>query len=61
MSREEAVKVIKTEMKCVKAANICGRECGECKLVLPDIDILTAYDMAIQALQYLIYVEDDRK
>jgi len=59
MTNIEAVEVIKTEKKCV-LRNIrgCDRDCAKCDLVLPDEDILTAYDMAIKALNE---EEDDRK
>lgn len=52
MTTERAIKVIQTEKKCV-LRNIrgCDRECGKCDLVLPDDEILTAYDMAIELLK----------
>lgn len=52
MTAERAIKVIQTEKKCV-LRNIrgCDRECGKCDLVLPDDEILTAYDMAIELLK----------
>ena len=52
MSRDRAIFVIQNEKKCV-LRNIrgCDRECGKCDLVLPDDDILMAYDMAIEALE----------
>lgn len=72
MTNEEAIEVIKTEKKCV-LRNIkgCDRQCAKCDLVLPEDDILLAYDMAIRALSrfYMVPVEkttsldeeDDRK
>lgn len=59
MTEKEAIDVIKTEKKCV-LRNIrgCDRDCAKCDLVLPDEDILTAYDMAIKVLNE---EEDDRK
>lgn len=50
MTNERAVEIIQTEKKCVARANICDRDCANCDLVLPEEDILTAYDMAIKAL-----------
>lgn len=50
MTNERAIEVIQTEKKCVARANICDRNCAKCYLVLPEEDILTAYDMAIKAL-----------
>ena len=52
MTNERAIEILRTEKKCV-LRNIrgCDRECGHCDLVLPDEDILTAYDTAIKALE----------
>ena len=50
MTNERAIEIIQTEKKCVARANICDRDCANCHLVLPEEDILTAYDMAIKAL-----------
>lgn len=52
MNVERAIKVIQTEKKCV-LRNIrgCDRECDKCDLVLPEEEILTAYEMAIEALK----------
>lgn len=57
MTKERAIEIIQTEKKCVARANICDRDCANCHLVLPEEDILTAYDMAINALEG----EDDGK
>lgn len=58
MTNERVIEVLRTEKKCV-LRNIrgCDRECGKCDLVLPDEEILTAYDMAIRIIQG----EDDGK
>lgn len=52
MTNERAIEVLRTEKKCV-LRNIrgCDRECEHCDLVLPDEDILTAYETAIKALE----------
>ncbi len=57
MTNERAIEVLRTEKKCV-LRNIrgCDRKCEECDLCLPDEDVLTAYDLAIKALE-----GDDRK
>lgn len=71
MTEKEAIEVIKTEKKCV-LRNIrgCDRDCAKCDLVLPDEEILTAYDMAIRSLSHHVVPfgkvtslddEDDRK
>lgn len=71
MTNEKAIEVIKTERRCV-LRNIrgCDRDCAKCDLVLPDEEILTAYDMAIRSLSHHVVPfgkvtsldeEDDRK
>lgn len=51
MTNERAIEVIQNEKKCV-LRNIrgCDRQCDKCNLVLPDEEVLTAYDMAMEAL-----------
>lgn len=71
MTEKEAIEVIKTEKKCVlRNMRGCNRDCAHCDLVLPEDDILLAYDMAIRALGSRIVPventvsideEDDRK
>jgi hypothetical protein len=58
MSNERVIEVLMNGKKCV-LRNIrgCDRECGKCDLVLPDEEILTAYDAAIRIIQG----EDDGK
>ena len=46
----QAINVINNEVKCVKHAPYCDRNCGVCDLRLNDKDILDAYDLAIIAL-----------
>lgn len=59
MTNERAIEIIQTEKKCVARANICDRDCANCHLVLPEEEILAAYDMAILALSrfYMIPME----
>ena len=71
MTNERAIEVINTEKKCVlRNMRGCTRDCAHCDLVLPEDDILFAYDMAIRALGSRIVPventvsldeEDDRK
>ena len=58
MTNERVIEVLKNEKKCV-LRNIrgCDRDCGKCDLVLPEEEILTAYDAAIRVLEG----EDDGK
>lgn len=53
MTREEAAGVIKFEKACVLRQDTprCNRDCKKCDLLLPTEDVLTAYDMAIKALE----------
>ena len=50
MTKEKAIEIIQTEKKCVARANICDRDCANCYLVLPEEEILAAYDMAIDSI-----------
>ena len=54
MTYDRAIEVILNEMECVKNANTCDRNCGNCNLVLPDIDILQAYNVSIEAIKKLM-------
>ena len=57
MTREEAIDIIKTERECVCRQGITGEccrdylGCGACDLVQEDVDIVEAYDMAIEVLK----------
>ena len=53
--REQAIAILENEKKCVNRANkndYCNRDCYNCELVKTDTEILTAFDMAIKALEY---------
>ena len=51
MTREEAIKIIQNEYKCVDRECDIERSCGKCPYMIPTKEpILQAYDMAIQAL-----------
>jgi len=54
MTKERAIEIIQTEKKCVARANICDRDCANCHLVLPEEEILAAYDIAIRSLSHHI-------
>ena len=53
MTRKEVAGVIKFEKACVLRQDTpqCHRDCKKCDLLLPTEDVLTAYDMAIKALE----------
>lgn len=50
MTAVRAIEILQNEKACVQKANICGRNCAECDLVLPDTEIIEAYNMAIEEL-----------
>ena len=50
MTREKAINVLKNEIRCVKSTSCLREECLNCTLTLPEHDILTALNMAIEAL-----------
>ena len=51
MTPREAISIIRNEELCVKTADACGRDCGNCPLVLPEHSILEAYETAVEALE----------
>lgn len=53
MTNEEAVKIIKTELECIKRndGTDCDRNCADCDLVMEDTDIKEALGMAIKLLR----------
>jgi len=54
MTIDEAIAIIENEKKCVNRANkndYCNRDSYNCELIKTDIEILTALDMAINALE----------
>lgn len=52
VTKYEAIDILKNEIACVKGNDgKCDRDCFHCDLVLPEEEILEAYDMAINALE----------
>ena len=52
MTREEAIKIIQKEYKCVNRDCDIERSCGKCEYMMPTKEpILEAYKMAISALE----------
>lgn len=53
MTPKEAIECLKNEKLCILIAdkNECTRECSKCDLVMETDTLLTAYDMAIEALE----------
>ena len=53
MTVKRVIEILNNEIECVKSANVCLRDCGNCYLVLPEDDILEAYQLAINILSQL--------
>lgn len=51
MTIDEAIELMRNEKACVLIAGICDRDCSKCELVRKTEDLLSAYDMAIKALE----------
>ena len=52
MTSDRAIFVLETEKKCfLRNFRGCDRNCEICDLFLPDDDILTAFNMAIESLK----------
>ena len=51
MTVQRAIEVLKAEIKCIKNPHCPRQECYNCYLVMPEQDVLQAFDMAIQALE----------
>ena len=52
MTKDEAIKIIKTEMECVSRPDCDRLACAYCDLAMREEDVLTAYQMAIEALEH---------
>lgn len=50
MTTEHAIDVLKNEERCIANSCRCDRQCQNCELVLPDNEILEAYELAIRSL-----------
>lgn len=53
MTPKEAIECLKNEKLCILITdkNECTRECSKCDLVMETDTLLTAYDMAIEAIE----------
>ncbi|MBR4683180.1 MAG: hypothetical protein IKP06_07810 [Elusimicrobiaceae bacterium] len=56
MTVDDVINVIEHEKECVNR-NIrgCNRDCAKCDLVLPDADIIAAYNYVLSVLRGLKY------
>ena len=57
MTKERVIEVLETERACVQRQSgpgiVCDRNCASCDLLLPEEDVLAAYDAAISAVKDL--------
>lgn len=51
MTTDEAIALMRTEKACILKADVCDRDCSKCELVRKTEDLLSAYDLAIRALE----------
>ena len=51
MTENEAKEYMENEVKCIKKASHCDRDCLNCELVKEEEPLIESYDMAIQALE----------
>ena len=51
MTNNEAIKILRNEIKCVMRHDCNRSECSACDLVMNEEDILEAYEVAIDALR----------
>ena len=56
MTIERSIELLKIERECVKRANMCGRDCTNCKLVQDDKELISMYNFVIKYLE----LEEDR-
>ena len=48
---DKAIELMENEKTCIIKADTCDRNCAKCELLRDTKDLLSAYDMAIQALK----------
>lgn len=55
MDLEKVIKILENEKACVvrNVRSECDRNCAKCDLVLPDADIINAYNYALELLTFL--------
>lgn len=51
MTIEKAIALMKNEKACIVKSDTCDRNCAKCELVRKTENLLSAYDMAIKALE----------
>ncbi len=61
MTVDEVIELMENEKACILKANTCDRDCAKCKLLRETEDLLSAYDMAIQALSKTVSRTEAKK
>lgn len=61
MTIDEAIELMRNEKACALKADICNRDCSKCELVRKTEDLLSAYDMAIKALEQTRWIPVSKK
>lgn len=51
MLYREMIEILENELKCMKAAETCNRECQYCQLVRDSDDVIEAHEMALNYLK----------
>lgn len=51
MDRDKVIEVLENEITCVKLADTCNRDCGECPIVREDTEIISALQYAIDTVK----------
>lgn len=51
MNNTKIINILENELKCIKRANYCNRECTNCELVLEDTELIEAYVNAIRIIR----------
>lgn len=51
----ECIKAMETEVKCVKQADACDRDCAKCPLVMDTKHLLSCYEEVLRILKLYSY------
>lgn len=50
-TKEKVIATLRNELRCVRKAELCDRQCAKCELVMEDDDIIAALKYAINAVE----------
>lgn len=51
MTTQRTIELMETELRCIRRANTCDRDCGKCDLVQKDYELTEAYNKVLQILR----------